>query len=290
MTDSGSSPATRAALIAAAAIALGVGGYLLFAPGPEEPALPETAAPAPAPVPAPEPPPGPGAGHQAAPAAEAEAPAPASQDHIPQAPPEPQLPALEDSDAELRAGLLALLGDSPLARWLEQDHLAQRISAQIARLTRGDFSAEDLSLEPPPGEFQVDRRGGRLYLSPANHGRYDAVVELIEGIDVAAVAEFFHRYRPLFEAAYGELGHPPEQFDTAVLGAIDHLLATPEPAAPTELLAESVAYRFADPALEGLSPARKQLLRMGPDHGRALKARLRALRAALAGGDLSAAD
>lgn len=285
--DSGTSPATRVALIAAAVIALGVGGYLLFFPTREAREAPETAiapvAPAPAPSPMPEP------GDQSTPAAEPEPPAAGPQDRIPQSPPEPQLPTLEDSDAELRAGLLALLGDGPLARWLDQDHLAQRISAQVARMARGDFLAEDLALEPPSGAFQVDRRSGQLFVSPANYSRYDAVVGLIEGIDVAAVAELVHRYRPLLEATYGQLGHPPEQFDTAILGAIDHLLGTPEPGAPAELLAESVAYRFADPELEGLSPARKQLLRMGPEHGRALKTRLRALRAALTGSDPPAA-
>ncbi|MHB8877533.1 MAG: DUF3014 domain-containing protein [Myxococcaceae bacterium] len=38
---------------------------------------------------------------------------------------------------------------------------------------------------------------------------------------------------------------------------------------------------FKDPALEGASPAQKQLLRMGPDNGRIVKEKLRELARAL---------
>ncbi len=200
---------------------------------------------------------------------------------IPVTAPVAELPALTASDASIRPELLALLGETAMTRWLQQEQLIQRIAAQVAGLQRGAFPYTALLLEPPPGEFLVERRDGRIYLSPHNYARYDALVSFIEGIDVAAVAEIFHRYRPLFEAAYGELGQPPEQFGDAVLGAIDHLLAAPEPRAPPELIAESVAYIYVEDGFERESEARKQLLRMGPVHTKAVKARLRALRTAL---------
>lgn len=193
-----------------------------------------------------------------------------------------ELPVLADSDTAIRPDLLALLGDNAMTRWLEQEQLVARIAAFVAGLQRGAFSYTALLLEPPGGEFQVERRAGRIYLSPGNYERYSPVVGFIDGIDVAAVAEIFHRYRPLFETAYGELGQPPEQFGDIVLGAIDHLLATPEPMAPPELIAESVAYVYVEEDLEAESDARKQLVRAGPAHTQTIKNRLRVLREALA--------
>ena len=277
-SGNGSQLAIAAGLVAV----LGVGGYLLFfatpeAPPPAPPAAdPATIDQSRASVP--------GAATDAVQGADADAPESAPEAEAPGIPvtaPVAELPVLTESDASIRPELLALLGDTAMTRWLEQEQLIQRITAQVAGLRRGAFSYTALLLEPPPGEFLVDRRDGRIYPSPRNYVRYDAPVSFIEGVDVAAVAEIFHRYRPLFEAAYGELGQPPEQFGDAVLGAIDHLLAAPEPAAPPELIAQSVAYVYIEEALEGESDARKQLVRMGPAHTRTVKDKLRALRSAL---------
>lgn len=272
----------RLAIAAGLLATLGVGGYLLFFAIPEAP-LP--AAPAAAPT-APGQPGAPAANadSDAQPGIKREVSAPTPEDAtagIPVTTPAPELPALTASDTSIRPELTALLGENAMTRWLQQEQLIQRIASQVAGLQRGAFSYTGLLLEPPPGEFLVDRRDGRIYWSPRNAERYAPVVSFIEGVDVAAVAEIFHRYRPLFEAAYGELGQPPEQFGDAVLGAIDHLLATPEPAAAPELIAESVAYRYADAEFEHASEARKQLLRMGPAHTKAIKVQLRALRRAL---------
>lgn len=279
------SPATRTVLAVALVAAMGLAAYLLFFSDRQtaEPETPTSASPPSGQVREPAPSPS-STAH--IPPRDAEADGPRSNDS-PGADAEPQLPALGDSDPEIRSALLAILGDGPLERWLAEDHLAQRITSQVSGLRRGAFAPETLLLEPPPGDFRVERRDGRLYPSADNYRRYDTMVALVLGVDVKAVAEFFHRYRPLLETAYAQLGHPAEQFDAAVLGAIDHLLATPEPDSAPELAAESVAYRYADPRLEGLSDARKQLLRTGPGHTRALKDWLRKLRAALVAGGTS---
>lgn len=282
MKQQGQTSGGRLTLAVGLLAALGVGGYLLFFATPE---APPPAAPTEAPA---------APGQSGAPAADADSdaqpgieaevttpPPDGAAPGIPVTAPAAELPDLAASDTSIRPELVALLGENAMARWLQLEQLIQRIAGQVAGLQRGAFSYTALLLEPPPGEFLVDRRDGRSYWSPRNHERYAPVVGFIEGIDVAAVAEIFHRYRPLFEAAYGELGQPPEQFGDAVLGAIDHLLATPEPAAPPELIAESVAYIYADDGFERTSEARKQLLRMGPAHTKAIKAKLRALRGAL---------
>lgn len=271
----GSSTTSRILPILAVVIGVGIGAYFLLFNSRTAP--PESPAETPHPEVAPPPTVNPAPGTQ-----ESSGSAAPQVPRIPAAPALQQvLPDLEDSDSEVREHLRALLGNGPLAAWLRADSLVQRIAVLIAGLGSGDYSLETLLLAPPAGGFQVDSRGDGIYLSPRNYARYNAVTGLIDGLDVTAIVEFFQRYRPLLEAGYGDLGHPPEQLDTALLGAIDHLLGTPELADPPALAHESVAYTYADPGLEGLSAARKQLLRMGPAHTRTVKAKLKALRAAL---------
>jgi methylase of polypeptide subunit release factors len=67
-----------------------------------------------------------------------------------------------------------------------------------------------------------------------------------------------------------------------VVAVIDHLLATPEPQGPLQLVQPKVMYRFADEALEALSPGQKLLLRIGPAHARTVKQKLGEVRALIA--------
>lgn len=269
----------RALPILAVLLGLGIGAWFLFFRPPTQPTAPSAETPLPTPTQEPAATTTTEALPATSPADTTAAPAPA---RIPAAPAlQATLPGLADSDVEVREHLRALLGDGPLAAWLKQDSLLQRIAVLIAGLARGEFSLETLLLAPPAGGFQAETRDGKMYMSPRNYARYNTMVGLVDGLDVTAVAEFFQRYRPLLEAAYGELGQPPEQLDTALLGAIDHLLGAPELATPPALAQESVAYTYADPSLEGLSEARKQLLRMGPEHTRTLKVKLNSLRTAL---------
>ena len=64
---------------------------------------------------------------------------------------------------------------------------------------------------------------------------------------------------------------------------IDHLLETPDLHEPVALTQQKVMYEFADPALEKRSAGQKLLLRSGPENERAIKSKLREIRAALTG-------
>ena len=100
-------------------------------------------------------------------------------------------------------------------------------------------------------------------------------------VDTALLVGTFHRFRPLFEQAYGELGHKPANFDNAVIATLDLILAAREIEGPIPLQRKSVMYTYADPGLEKLPPLQKQLLRMGPDNTRLIKQYAAELRAAL---------
>jgi hypothetical protein len=89
--------------------------------------------------------------------------------------------------------------------------------------------------------------------------------------------------KPRIEEAYAELGQPNTTFDQTLERAIVVLLRTPLPEGPipVEPNGAAVAFRYANPALEKLTPSQKLLIRFGPDNQRAVQAALRDIALAL---------
>ncbi len=190
----------------------------------------------------------------------------------------PPLPELADSDAFTREQLLALSADPNYHAWLQADHLLERAAAIIDGLSRGGMLKKMIPVTPLSGKFVATNVGGRLWLDTPNFVRYDELVNLLASLDARKLTKIFDLLRPLLETAYGQLGYPEEDFGATTIRAIDVLLATPDVGSPIELKLEGVLYTFADPALEKLSSAQKQMLRMGPENSEKIKRLLRALR------------
>ena len=93
--------------------------------------------------------------------------------------------------------------------------------------------------------------------------------------------QLYYHFYPLFQSAFDDLGYQDAYFNDHLIALIDHLLATPDVAAPIALVQPNVMYLYADPQLEALSPGQKTLIRMGPANEALLKARLRELKAQL---------
>lgn len=187
------------------------------------------------------------------------------------------LPTPEESD-ELLLEALADAGVEQPAQILAGQRPLPDSAALVDALGRGRVLRPLLDV-PVRGEFPVARRDGQLFMAEAGYRRYDAVAQSLAAIDTAAAAEHFHKLRPLFERAYERLGLNPEDFDNAVVRALDQVLATPVIEQPIRLEAsDSVVYTYADPRLEGLTGLQKQLLRMGPDNLRRIQAQARDLR------------
>jgi hypothetical protein len=88
----------------------------------------------------------------------------------------------------------------------------------------------------------------------------------------------------LFQQAYRELGYPHGYFNDRLIVAIDNLLSAPNAEPPIDLVAmQNGHYAFADPTWEALSVGQKLMIRIGPEHERELKAKLRSIRALLLG-------
>ncbi|HZI64383.1 MAG TPA: DUF3014 domain-containing protein, partial [Thermoanaerobaculia bacterium] len=203
------------------------------------------------------------------------APAPTEQ-AAPPAEPTVPLPALDQSDGWLRERLSGLSSHPDFARWLQGDQLARRGTAALAALAEGRSPREQLPSLAPAGRFAAVERGGKWYVSPQAYARYDGIADVVESIDADAAGGLYRLAKPLLEAAHNEIAAPEATLDGAVGTAIARLLATPVPSDDPEVVeGEGLVYTYADPALEGLAPAQKHLLRTGPRNMRLIQAKLR---------------
>jgi flagellar basal body-associated protein FliL len=191
------------------------------------------------------------------------------------------LPALNQSDQVVRDSLAGLLGAKSVEQFLVPENIIRHIVVTVDNLPRKKVAVDLRPIKPTPGETVVSGQGDTSTLSTANYARYAPIVHLVETTDPKTLATvYFHLY-PLFQQAYEDLGYPGKFFNDRLVEVIDHLLAAPEPQGPVELVQPKVFYQFADPKLEDLSAGQKLMIRMGPANERALKAKLRDLRAEL---------
>jgi len=70
-------------------------------------------------------------------------------------------------------------------------------------------------------------------------------------------------------------------FEEALARAMDNLLAVEVPEGPLEVREAVGRYVYTDPGLEGLTPAAKHLLRMGPENARLVQDKLRQIQSEL---------
>jgi hypothetical protein len=190
------------------------------------------------------------------------------------------LPVLNESDEFVRERL----GGSAIPEaWLDREDLVRRVAVVVENATRGEIPRRQLSFLAPEGKFRVREAGEAVYVDPLSYRRFDRYLEMLESVSPERVAALLRDASPLFEEALGELGITGTALPQ-LLTAIDQVLAVPVLRGEIELVQPKVFYEYADPALEGLSPLQKQVLRMGPDNVTRLQAYLTVLRDGLAQG------
>ncbi|MGE3775281.1 MAG: DUF3014 domain-containing protein [Gammaproteobacteria bacterium] len=192
------------------------------------------------------------------------------------------LPTLERSDGEFLDGLKPLLPGDAIARHFDTQGFIRRIVVAVDNLPGGRLPMKQRPVKAVGGEFVADGDDDdALTLSPSNYARYEPLIALAEQVDANALAALYRRYYPLFQQAWQELGYPDAYFNDRLVAVIDHLLAAEPVHEPVRLVRPHVLYRYADPALEALSPGHKILVRMGPQNAERTKAVLRKWRAAI---------
>ncbi|HYC48676.1 MAG TPA: DUF3014 domain-containing protein [Burkholderiales bacterium] len=200
---------------------------------------------------------------------------------VPRAPQEEELPALPASDSTLIDALAALWGERAFEQLFHPGDLVRRIVVTIDNLPRRKVALRLMPLKPVPGEFRTTGKGENLAMSPDNAARYATHVQLAKAIDSAKLVAVYHRFYPLFQQAYEELGYPGAYFNDRLVEVIDHLLAAPELPAQAKLVRPKIFYRFDDPELESSSAGHKILMRIGNENAAVVKAKLRELRGEL---------
>lgn len=192
--------------------------------------------------------------------------------------PEIELPALGESTPEV-LGYLETAEQSVAP--LKSDQLVRDAAVFVDNLRNGIVIRDKAIIEGPQSRFRVLEQNDKIYVDPRSFDRYNTVVDWFVSLDAAVLVNGLDRYEPLVKQALGEIGYPDSEPEVVLIEAIDMLLATPSVGTVIELNDDKVMYRYADPELESLPDAQKQMLRMGPDNIRRVKLKLESLKAEL---------
>ncbi len=216
-----------------------------------------------------------------APAPEADPAVAASEPATEQTPEAAPLPVLDDSDEGLRQALGSLGGwQAQALTLLGKDQLLRRFVTFVNSLAAGKVDHKAGLFTPIKGRFAASS-SMPLTETPESQTRYNLYVELLTALDPQQCAELYRRYYPLLNKAYAELGEKGN-FHALVIKALQQLEATPELSqAPVLVPNDKGLFVYAQPQLEALPAAQKQLLRSGWENVSRLKVWLRQLRAAL---------
>ncbi|MEC7371084.1 MAG: DUF3014 domain-containing protein [Pseudomonadota bacterium] len=202
-----------------------------------------------------------------APLAVMEEPEPAEPDFV--------LPLLNGSDALIRDGLISLSRHEGINRWVSVSQLIRKFVGFTNAVANGEVVKEPLQVLGPIGSFKALKLNNDRYLMDReSFERYSMFVEIFVSLDSQRVAELYVLILPLLEQAYTELGNDDGSFNAVLFKAVGRLLETPVVEGDIGLVRPVVMYHYTDPTLEALSPAQKQLVRMGPANTRRLQSKM----------------
>ena len=260
----GAISAAQAGVIAVLLLVIAGGVVLLTGmwPPKEEPAPTVTAPP-------PEPPPSPIMTTIEEPAPEPPEPPPPLPEPV-----EDPLPRLEESDDAVRDAV----GDIPLGtagqQYLMPGNIIERSASLIYLMAQGDVPYKLLPVSRPKAAFPIRDDGTQVVTDPAGFERYDALTQWLQSLDLESLLSSLEWFIPLFREAWSYYGEDPAAFDMAVVMALDLMIATPEiDLSEARVIRKEAVWIFEDPAIEGLAPIQKQVLRMGPENAKILKAK-----------------
>ena len=175
------------------------------------------------------------------------------------------LPPLGESDPIVREIAGRLSSRPELLVWLASDELLRRVVAAVDAVAQGRSPVDQAPASMRPrGKFEVVTSEAGLVAAPSTHARYDLLTDVVAGLDGEGLVSAYRELEPLVEEAYRDLGHPRGSFAAALRAAIFELLAAPTIVGQPSLVPLEPGHGYADPGLEELSAAQKQLLRFGP--------------------------
>jgi hypothetical protein len=187
------------------------------------------------------------------------------------------LPPLVLTDPLVREMLGKLSSSPTLAAWLATDGLIRAFVVSVENVADGASPAKHVRVLAPRSAFRTLTEDGVTTVDPRSYARYDGIANAAASMDPAGLARVYSILKPRLIEAYAELGHPAGDLDAAVERAIVQLLEAPVVEEPIVLRPRVLSFRYDRQDLEALSPAQKQLLRMGPRNVRRVQDQLRAV-------------
>jgi len=192
----------------------------------------------------------------------------------PPAPVEEPLPRLEESDDAVRDAV----GDIPLGtagqQYLIPGNIIERSASLIYLMAQGDVPYRLLPVSRPKAAFPISDDGTQVVTDPAGFERYNALTQWLQSLDLESLLSSLEWFIPLFREAWSYYGEDSAAFDMAVVMTLDLVIATPEiDLNEARLIRKEAVWIFEDPAIEGLAPIQKQVLRMGPENAEIVKAK-----------------
>ena len=185
------------------------------------------------------------------------------------------LPPLDETDALVRQLVSRLSSNPTVLAWLTTDGLILNFVAVTTSIANGDTPVAELKAVGPVPRFRTRSSRDILYIDPASYGRYDRYAAAVSALDARATARLYATLKPRVRDGYRRVAGLDESFDPVLERAIIELLRVPVVEGNLELVPKGIVYGFADPNLERMSGAQKQLLRMGPQNVRTVQAKLR---------------
>jgi Protein of unknown function (DUF3014) len=185
------------------------------------------------------------------------------------------LPPLPETDALVRQLVVKLSSHPKALAWLATNGLIDNFTVATLNVSEGKTPVAHWPTLAPKARFTVANTPRGLALDPKSYHRYDDFAAAVSGLDPAGTARLYLTLKPRITDAYRTLGYPEGDFDPVLERALGVLLATPAIEGDIALREKVITYQFADPDVESLPAAARQLLRMGPDNLRIVQAKLR---------------
>ena len=189
------------------------------------------------------------------------------------------LPPLDQTDPIVRQLVGQLSSHPTVAAWLTTDGLLLNFALVTTKIANGETPVVELKAVGPVARFRPRMAGDRMYLDRSSYRRYDRYAEAVSALDARGTARLYATLKPRIGEAYGKMGPSDGNFDAVLERAIFELLTVPVIEGEIELVPYGTVFGFADPRLQGLSAAQKQLLRMGPQNVHNIQTKLREIAA-----------
>lgn len=185
------------------------------------------------------------------------------------------LPPLDESDALVRQLVTQLSSHPRVAAWLATDGLLRNFAVVVTNISTGATPIKALQSQRPETPFAVRETAAGNVIDPASYRRYDAYADAVAGLDARNTARLYETLKPRIAEAYRDLGYPDADIDGAFTRAIVVLLGAPRLERDVPVVRTAVSWKFADPRIESLPQAQRQLIRMGPRNERIIQDKLR---------------